>query len=119
MFKFKWKILVFRLRGVIFFKFKSGLEVFLAAILVDPAKKIMGNGRETCWSLALPAGGLMAKVIAIGTGGMGLIPGPVKSDTVPPMARFFGAVLLRRLALEMGPATRYTFRRSATSIMKI
>ena len=33
---------------------------------------------------------------AIGAGGLGLIPGPVKSDTVSPALRcFFGAVLPR------------------------
>ena len=37
----------------------------------------------------------------------------------PPLRRFFGAVLPRRQAAEMGPATRYTLRRNTASIMKI
>ena len=37
----------------------------------------------------------------------------------PPLRRFFGDVYPRRLAVEMGPATRYTLRRNTASIMKI
>ena len=37
----------------------------------------------------------------------------------PPLQRFFGAVLPRRLAAEMGPATCYTLPRNIASIMKI
>ena len=37
----------------------------------------------------------------------------------PPLRHFFGAVLPRRQAAEMGPATRYTLRRNTASIMKI
>ena len=36
----------------------------------------------------------------------------------PPLRCFFGAVLPRCSAAEMGPATHYTFRRNATSTMK-
>ena len=51
---------------------------------------------------------------------MGSIPGPVKSDTVSPtLRRFFEAVLPRPLAAETDPATRYTLRRNAASIIKI
>ena len=37
----------------------------------------------------------------------------------PPPRRFFGAVLPRRYTAELGPATRYTIRRTAASILKI
>ena len=37
----------------------------------------------------------------------------------PPLQRFFGAVLPRREAAKMGPATRYALRCNAASIMKI
>ena len=36
-----------------------------------------------------------------------------------PLRRCFGAVLLRRYAVEMDPATRYTLRRNTASIMSI
>ena len=47
-------------------------------------------------------------------------PGPVKSDALsPPLRRFVGAVLPKRLPADMCPATRYTLRRNATSLMTI
>ena len=46
-----------------------------------------------------------------GAGGVGSSPGSVKSDTVangsPLLRHFFGTVLPRHLAAEMGPATRF------------
>ena len=64
--------------------------------------------------------------IASGTGGLGSIPGPVKSDTVSSTARHcydisskFEAVSFRRSAAKMGPATRYMLGRNTASMTKI
>ena len=37
----------------------------------------------------------------------------------PPLQRFFGTVLLKRYAAEMGTATRYTFQRNCARMLQI
>ena len=70
-----------------------------------------GNGNE-------PAVDAVVKCVAIGTVGLGSIPGPVKLETVSPTARQpcnasseLRCPLSRRCATEMGLAIRCTLRR--------
>ena len=60
---------------------------------------------------------------SIGAGGLGFDPrgeiGHSVANGSPPLRRSFGAVLARRYAVHMDPASRYTLRRNAASIMKI
>ena len=46
----------------------------------------------------------------------GQIEHSVANDS-PPLQKFFGTVLARRSAAEMGPATRHTLRRNTERIM--
>ena len=60
------------------------------------------------------------KPIAIGAGGLMFnSEAGQEANGSPPQLRFFGAVLLRRQAVEMGPATRYSLQRNNASIIKI
>ena len=67
----------------------------------------------------------MVKETVIGAVGRGLDSWPFKLDTLSPTARhplrlFFGAVLPRRQAAKMDPATdRYALRYGTANIMKI
>ena len=58
------------------------------------------------------------EVHAIGARGFGLGSRAGQIGTVlPPLRRFFGAVLPKRyIAAEMGPATRYMLRRNTASV---
>ena len=64
----------------------------------------------------------MLKGMAIGAGGLGLYSragqiGHSVANGSPPLRCFFGALMSRQSAAEMGPATRYTFGRDITSVM--
>ena len=66
----------------------------------------------------------LLKTSSIGAGGLGfdLRAGQIGHSVAsgsPSLRRFFAAVLLRRLATEIGPATRYTFRLNTPTVIKI
>ena len=67
---------------------------------------------------------LVVKGTAVGAGGLGFNfragqIGHSVANGSPPLRCFFRAVLLRRLAVEMDPATRCKFRRNTASIIKL
>ena len=68
--------------------------------------------------------GVAVEGIAIGAGGLGSLPRPVRSVAVTPTSRhrcdvsLIRAVLPRRWVVEMGPAIRYTLWRYTASTMK-
>ena len=75
------------------------------------------------WTWNYKPVGIMDEYSAYGAGGQGLDSwaGQIERSVAngsPPLT-FFEAVLSKRLAVEMGPATCYALRRNTASIMKI
>ena len=64
----------------------------------------------------------MVKNIAVGAGGLGLIPGPLNRaqcrQQLATAANFFRNCVTKHYAAEMSPTTRYTLRRNTANVMK-